>query len=183
MRDFEKQNLRLSKLPLLGKVVYTVFLFFTVVGVVATVALYHDMVGISGERIGAYYHGEHVAIDSSHKDDANVGPSLDMPTDVVTQTEEAMPTRKLLEVTHFHLFSMPVYLLILSHLFMMTGFSVRSRMFWIAAASVATLCHLIAPWLTRSGFGFAMPFYAVSGGLLAVSYLWMSMGTLWGLWR
>ena len=38
-----------------------------------------------------------------------------------------VPYRKLLEVTHFHLFTVPVFLLILTHLFLMTGISRRAQ--------------------------------------------------------
>ena len=40
---------------------------------------------------------------------------------------EQMSERKLLEVTHFHLFTMPVVLLIVGHLFLATGLSDRAK--------------------------------------------------------
>jgi hypothetical protein len=49
------------------------------------------------------------------------GPALFLPPDGEDLAAfEPMPRRKLLEITHFHLFSMPVYLLILSHMHMLS---------------------------------------------------------------
>ena len=49
-----------------------------------------------------------------------------------------MSYRKLLEVTHFHLFTMPVVLLIVGHLFLATGLGDRAKLAWLVAASAAS---------------------------------------------
>ena len=48
------------------------------------------------------------------------------------QLTVAVTYRKLLEVTHFHLFTVPVFLLIIAHLFMLTGLSSTAKTVWIA---------------------------------------------------
>ena len=48
------------------------------------------------------------------------------------QLTVAVTYRKLLEVTHFHLFTVPVFLLIIAHLFMLTGLSSMAKTAWIA---------------------------------------------------
>ena len=63
----------------------------------------------------------------------------------------AVTYRKLLEVTHFHLFSMPVYLLILSHLFMLSRIGERAKVGWISLGTLGVAGHVAAPWLVRAG--------------------------------
>ena len=66
-------------------------------------------------------------------------------------------------MTHFHLFTVPVFLLIIAHLFMLTGLSSTAKTAWIAAGWLSALVHLAAPWLIRYG-GAAWSFtYPVSG--------------------
>lgn len=94
-----------------------------------------------------------------------------------------MPRRKLLEVTHFHLFSMPVYLLILSHMYMMSRSRKMEKGVWIAAGSFGTLLHIAAPWLVAHGWAGAEATCAVSGTLLLLSCFVMSVVPLWEMWR
>lgn len=185
MKDFEKQTLRLYRLSLLGKAAYSVFLFFTLIGMVVTVILYHDMVGIRSERITSYYHGGQEVLGSAipKENAANEGPQVELPSDLSLTSEQAMPLRKLLEVTHFHLFTMPVYLLILSHLFMMTGSSSLSKLVWMTSASMATLGHVIAPWFARSATPGHVWAYGLSGFWMLISYSFMALATLWAMWR
>jgi hypothetical protein len=96
---------------------------------------------------------------------------------------EPMPRRKLLEITHFHLFSMPVYLLILSHIYMLSRSRKKAKAAWIAAGSAGTLLHIAAPWLVAHGCAGAVATYAASGALMLISYFVMSVVPLWEMWR
>ena len=75
--------------------------------------------------------------------------------------------RKLLGVTHFHLFSVPVYVLILAHLW------VLARMpSWLHAAGVvlgvlSSGLHLAAPWIVR-GSPSTAALVPVSGALMLI---------------
>jgi fatty-acid desaturase len=109
-----------------------------------------------------------------------------MPDDVLparAPDADAMPLRKLLEVTHFHLFSMPVYLMILAHLFMLSRWGTTAKLTWIALATLAVATHLAAPWIARSHVAGARAFYAFSGGLLMVTFLVLALVPLFEMWR
>lgn len=181
MQDFTRPSGRLRALPIGARAVYTVFLAFTLVGLALTLWLTHDMVGIDLDRANAYYHGEEAHLEET---DIDGGPALLLPPDAESLAAfEPMQRRKLLEVTHFHLFSMPVYLLILSHMYMLSRSRKNAKAAWIAAGSVGTLLHIAAPWLVAHGCAGALASYALSGTLLLVSYVVMSVVPLWEMWR
>jgi len=181
MQDFTRPSGRLRALPLGARAVYTVFLVFTLVGLALTLWLTHDMVGLDLGGADEYYGGEAALIEEA---EVIGGPDLVLPPDGEELAAfEPMPRRKLLEVTHFHLFSMPVYLLILSHMYMLSRSRKNAKAAWIAAGSIGTLLHIAAPWLVAQGCGGAVTTYAVSGALLLVSYFVMSVVPLWEMWR
>jgi len=181
MQDFTRSPGRLRALPLGARAVYTVFLVFTLVGLALTLWLTHDMVGIDLADADAYYAGETAP---SEEAEVEGGPALVLPPDGEDLAAfEPMPRRKLLEVTHFHLFSMPVYLLILSHIYMLSRSRKETKALWIAAGSLGTLLHIAAPWLVAYGFAGAVATYAASGVLMLVSYLVMSAVPLWEMWQ
>jgi hypothetical protein len=187
MRDFVRSSGRLRNLPLPARVTYSVFLVFTLVALAFTAWLGEEMVGADLSGIDAYYAG--VAPPPSAAPPAAAeggGPALDMPDDVLparAPDADAMPLRKLLEVTHFHLFSMPVYLMILAHLFMLSRWSTSAKLTWIALATLAVALHLAAPWIARSHLAGARAFYALSGGLLMVTFLVLALVPLSEMWR
>jgi hypothetical protein len=180
MQDFTRPSGRLRALPLGARAVYTVFLAFTLVGLALTLWLTHDMVGLDLRGTEAYYRGEAVPAE----EEIVGGPALVLPPDGDDLAAfEPMPRRKLLEVTHFHLFSMPVYLLILSHMYMLSRSRKQAKAMWISVGSIGTVVHVAAPWLVASGCAAAVAGYAASGALMLVSYCVMSIVPLWEMWR
>ncbi len=112
------------------------------------------------------------------------GPALLLPPEGENLAAfEPMPRRKLLEITHFHLFSMPVYLLILGHMYMLSRSRKAAKAAWVAIGSFGTLLHIAAPWLVAHGCAGAVAGHALSGLLLLVSYVVMSLVPLWEMWR
>ncbi|MFW2387266.1 MAG: hypothetical protein ACN4G0_02960, partial [Polyangiales bacterium] len=181
MQDFTRPSGRLRALPLGARAVYTVFLVFTLLGLGLTLFLTHDIVGIDLSHAGEYYGGENPPVEEAALDG---GPELLLPPDGEELAAfEPMPRRKLLEITHFHLFSMPVYLLILSHMYMLSRSRKRAKVAWVALGSLGTLLHIAAPWMVAHGCAGAIGTYAVSGALLLISYVVMSVVPLWEMWR
>jgi hypothetical protein len=181
MQDFTRPAGRLRALPLGARAVYTVFLVFTLLGLALSLVLTHDMVGVDLSRADEYYAGEVAPVDEL---DIEGGPALVLPPDGESLAAfEPMPRRKLLEITHFHLFSMPVYLLILSHMYMLSRSRKRAKVAWVALGSFGTLLHIAAPWMVAHGCAGALLSYAVSGAFLLVSYVVMSVVPLWEMWR
>jgi len=181
MQDFTRPSGRLRALPLGARAVYTVFLVFTLVGLALTLFLTHDMVGLDLSGADEYYGGEAEPVEEA---EVVGGPALVLPPDGESLAAfERMPRRKLLEITHFHLFSMPVYLLILSHIYMLSRARKRAKAVWISVGSFGTLLHIAAPWLVAYECAGAVAAYAVSGVLMLVSYFVMSVVPLWEMWR
>lgn len=181
MQDFTRPAGRLRPLPVGARAVYSVFLVFTLLGLVLTLVLTHDMVGIDLARVDNYYAGDTAPAEYVEPDG---GPELVLPPGGEELAAfEPIPHRKLLEVTHFHLFSMPVYLLILSHLFMLSRARRASKATWITLASLGTLLHVAAPWVAAQAMPGAVAVYGISGVLMLVSYAVMSTLPLWEMWR
>jgi hypothetical protein len=199
MKHFSRARGRLAHLPFAARAVYSIFLAFTLVGLAMSAWLTHEMVGLGLSRLDAYYagapdlaaptgsDGPAAGARSGASDLAALtgsgGPALDVPPELeLAPATEAMPLRKLLEVTHFHLFSMPLYLLVLSHLFMLSALAERTKVVWIAAATFAVAGHIAAPWLVRAGAAGSAFAYGTTGALVALSFAVMAGVALFEMW-
>lgn len=186
MKDFAKARGRLRPLAFHARLAYSIFLAFTLVGFGMTAWLFSDMVGMDLEEVDEYYAGTPgEPLNEPAFDDmaAGTGPMLDLPEEAaLAPAATPMSQRKLLEVTHFHLFTMPVYLLILAHLFMLSRVGNAFKGWVIAAASVGTVAHIAAPWAATSGSAASVILYGGSGSVMTVSYLIMCVLPLWEMW-
>lgn len=181
MKDFIRPAGRLRVLPLPARLVYSVFNVFSLIALAETAWLGADMVGADLTGVSTYYAGQSSSPPIAAAP-AQGGPVIELPNEPLTAEAAPMPLRKLLEVTHFHLFTMPVYLLILSHLFMLSRTRASLKIGTIVGGSAGVLLHMLAPWIARSGGGFATAFYAISGTLLFVCMLAMSIVPLIEMW-
>lgn len=194
MKDFVRPAGRLRGLPFAARLVYSTFCVFSVIALAETAWLGADMLGADLAEVDSYYAGGSVEPPASSADASENGASLgpgggggpviELPEEGfgAALERDPMPLRKLLEVTHFHLFTMPVYLLILAHLFMLSRIHAAVKTGFITAGSLGVLLHLLAPWIARSGARFATLFYAVSGTLLLASMLVMSVVPMVEMW-
>ena len=185
MKDFTRPRGRLRSLPLPARVVYSVFLVFTLAALGVTLWLGADMVGAGLGRLGEYYAGITPDAPAAHapKPDSSSGPALELPAELdAPPPPEPMPLRKLLEVTHFHLFSMPVYLLILSHLFMLGRARDATKLAWITIGTLGTAGHVVAPWIARAASPGSTALYALSGSAMLASMLVMTLWPLYEMW-
>lgn len=185
----------ITRLSLEARVLYTGFLLFLVLGFVSSVWLYADSFGgLSGRSSAEYYRGGAAQAEPAPTVDAAGGPALELPPDgpaleLPGETAAAVPmrlekpARQVMETFHFHLFTVPVVLLIVGHLFMLTALSTRLKVGVITVASVATFVHLLAPLLVRfvgPQWGWLMPVSVVGA---AVGWLPMLVWPLWEMWR
>lgn len=131
MRDFATSRyLRTSSLPL--RITLTGFLAFVGLGYVSNFALLSWKTGMTPTGIAHYYRGDEAAMQFPKQ------------------------FHELLENTHFHIFIVPVVLLVLTHVFFMTTWSERAKIRVTCLAYAAALADLAAPWLVRYGAaGFA----------------------------
>jgi hypothetical protein len=101
--------------------VYSLFLVFSLASYVVMIALAAQRSGFSTASVADYYGGG--------------------------GDRYAKTAGELLEVTHFHLFSMPMLLFVQGHLFMMTRWPRRLKIALVVAAFAGTALDLAAPWM------------------------------------
>ncbi len=214
MRDFERRT-RLGALSLSTRVVYSVFLVFTLTAVGVSAWLAEEMVGLNLEGLDEYYAGisprpesETGAVDEpSNADGPEIqlpgdgpdiqlpgdGPEIQLPGDGpeirldgddarAAFSPEPKSLRSTLEVTHFHLFIMPLQWLVLAHLFALGGWSQRGKLWVVGISAAAVAGHIAAPWVARTGSALSTPFYAVTGLALALTFLVMTLVPLREMW-
>lgn len=140
------------------RLVYTLFLILMFVGFAFSFFWAHSMTGLSPQGIADHYRGS----------DATYG--------------EPMSFRELAEITHFHLFTMPVVFMILVHVLYLTMASsgVKASLTWIAFGGVAL--DLISPWLIT----YVSPLFVLTmltGDLLmALSFFVMMAIPMYEMW-
>ncbi len=182
MRHFAKPS-TLERLSLEARLIYTIFCLFMLAGYATSVWFYlDDDLGAAPAGAERYYRG---ATKVPATEEPAGGPSLDLPGD--TRAEPALrlekPARQVMETFHFHLFSVPICLLILAHIFMMGRESTRTKVLTIGVASAATFVHLMTPPLIRfaaRGFAFLMFPSAICMG---ATWLYMTVSPIVQMWR
>jgi hypothetical protein len=186
MRQFASSGFRLWNLGLDAKILYTSFCLLTLLGVLSSALYYGDLVGSGTRGIRRYYAGESAPAAAPSPSPSPAGPAIDLPENAeAARAPIVVPVsyRKLLEVTHFHLFTMPVVLLIVGHLFLATGLGDRAKRAWLVVASVSVAAHLATPWLVRyAGAGLA-PLHAVTGLALTLSMSVLTLYPVLAMWR
>lgn len=146
---------RLRAVSLGSKLLYTAFAVAALAGLLVSWKLYGAAVGEAGPAV--YYSGAEVQR-APEKSNTGDGPAIELadeskPSRPITAQ---MPERKLLEVTHFHLFTIPVYVLILAHLWLLTKLPVWAQHTGVVLAVVTSALHIAAPWLVRASPGAAV---------------------------
>jgi hypothetical protein len=182
VKDFAAGPGRLRMLPVGAKLLYTAFTLSALVGLVVSWRLYGAVVGGAGAP--AYYAGAAVTQPAPAKEaGAGDGPVLDLPEEATAPRVlvEQISDRKLLEVTHFHLFSVPVYVLILAHLWLLARIPAWAQTGGVAVAVAASALHLGAPWLVR-GHPSLSALMPVSGMLMLVTLGGMGLGSTVDMW-
>ncbi len=202
MRQFAASGFRLWNLSREAKVIYTFFCVLSLAAIGSSLLLYEDLVGptLGGshlDEVRAYY-STGAARAPEHSAEAPSpagGPAIALPAEADTPPTPAaepsppgrlivtIPYRKLLEVTHFHLFTVPVFLLILTHLFMLTAMSPRWKLLHITAGWSSGTLHIFAPWLVRLGGPGLSVLFPLSGVLFLISSLILCVYPMVVMWR
>ena len=185
MRQFASSGFRIWNLSREAKLVYTGFGLFSLLALAVSALFYEDLVGPRTAGVAGYYAGAVAApaeTGPAGAAGAAAGPKIELPEAPSERITVAVSYRKLLEVTHFHLFTVPVFLLIIAHLFMLTGLSSPAKVAWIAAGWVSALVHVAAPWLIRyggAGWSFSYP---LSGAVMGTALTVMTVYPIVVMW-
>jgi hypothetical protein len=172
MREFASPNAAAASLSRPAKLLYTGFCAFTAAGLATCVGLYDGVVRFGVHTTPAQLYAHLVGY---YRPEAASGPAR------APQVAGVSPHR-LLEITHSHLFSMPLYLLVLGHLFLLSRLSARAKRGWISAGVAATAAHLFAPWGVYLGGAALAWLYPISGAALFVTFAVLMGAPLLDMW-
>ena len=157
MRNFnQKFKLRDSDRHI--RLLYTLFLLLMLIGFTFSFFWAHSMTSLSPQGIADHYRGS----------DATFG--------------EPMSFRELAEITHFHLFTMPVVFMILIHVMYLTDAShaLKAVVTWAGFGGV--MLDLLSPWLIT----YVSPLFVFTmltgDTLMTVSFLIMLAVPLYEMW-
>ncbi|MGE5049395.1 MAG: hypothetical protein ACM3PC_12540 [Deltaproteobacteria bacterium] len=159
MREFASPSTRAAALPRPVKVLYTAFCGFTVLGLLSCVGLYDGIVGFAARATPAQLYAN-----------------------LVAHYQQGMEPHKLLEVTHFHLFSVPLYLLVVGHLFLLSGRSAAAKTGIVTAAVALTALHLVAPWAVALGGRALAWLYPISGAGMLLGFAVLMGVPVYEMW-
>jgi len=192
VRQFAHKGFRIEQLSTEAKLLYSAFLVFSLAAMVVSVLYYGSLTDnrpLDGAR--EYYAGEHTpaAVDSPEPIAESDGPSFDLPDEMLEDDEPSgalivsMSYRKLLEVTHFHLFTIPIFLLVITHIFMLCAIRPSVKFAMIASGIVSSAIHMAAPWIIYAGGGGWAWLMPVTGTWMTVTILILTMWPAVAMWR
>lgn len=184
MRAFMRPT-AIRRLSLEARILYTGFALFMLLGGASSIWLYSDAgLGTRADQAARAYLGEPAAAADAEAEIApDAGPALQLPAESPAPLYLAKPPRQVLEAFHFHVFIMPVVLLIIAHLFMMCSLTPRLKATTIAVACAATLLHLVAPLLIRFVSAGLAGLLFPSALILGITWLVMLLLPVWEMWR
>ena len=184
--------MRINRLSFEARILYSCFCVFLLIGYATAVWFYiDDALGVTPGPVKQYYLGpdagvpDPVSVSGSSGDD---GPALDLPDEHSSTAAAAglhfkKSPRQLMETFHFHLFSVPIVLLILAHIFMMCGLRTQAKVGVIVLSHVATFVHLVVPPLVGFGSdGFAFLMFP-SAVIMTITWVYMTAWPVWEMWR
>jgi hypothetical protein len=159
MKAFSRRGFQLRSASLETRVAYTGFLILTAPGAATLVALSVGRMGLSPSAIATYYRGG--------------------------ETEMSFPKQfwQLMEVSHFHLFSVPVVVLILAHLLYATPISVRARVWLTGGTYLGAALEIAGPWAVRyvaGGFAWLLLAGWILLALGIVAIVAITLVSMWG---
>lgn len=183
MRDFRKRRGQLRTLDATARALHSVFLLFILAGLAVASLLYSDGPTLDPAAAERYYAGGTLPAAAAPAAPAAEGEIVfDLPPELAVTRVEPMNQRRLIELTHGHLFVMPLIWLTIAHLFALAGFGLRITQAAVFGGAAAVALHIAAPWIIRSvaGTGWLMP---LSGIGLLLTLGGMALATLVELWR
>lgn len=122
MKIFATREYQLSQLPFGARLFYSLFLVMVLLGLMSCLGFAFAKSGFSTEALAEYYRQDSSALGGK-------------------------PFLELLETAHFHLFSMPVFFLVLGHIFFLSSLSEYTKLVVVVTAFVALLAEIALPWL------------------------------------
>ncbi|OQZ03810.1 hypothetical protein B188_26570 [Candidatus Brocadiaceae bacterium B188] len=163
-------------LPISNKIFFTFFLSIMIVALGVGFLNYYERTGFSTQKTIRYYCGdkeEEMEVPLSAEDDKS-------------RLEEGLffskSYRELLEVTHTHIFSLPIVIFILSRIMAMTHTREGLKVTVYGVSFMGILLNLSAPWLIRYASPHFVITFTISNILLILSfgaYIFIPLYEMW----
>lgn len=163
MRFLSRGKTVMGNYTLPMKIALTSFVIFILLGLVSSIALYHNQFEFDADEAGTYYRGN---ADKQNVETFHVKKSY----------------RELLETAHFHLYIMPVVYLAFVHLYFLSHQPEWEKTLMALATFIGLFLEVAAPWLVRYGGGEWAKLFWVSGFTITIPTLWMALICLLELW-
>lgn len=176
MRVFGAGGVRLWNLSREAKIVFTAYVAFSLLGLSSAVLYSYELTGgrvLAGTR--EYY--------AAAEAGTGGGPDIELAPDDARPLVVGVSYRKLLEASHFHLFTVPVLLLIVSHLFMLAGLRPGTTAAWLLLSWGLSLLHLAAPWVIHYGSARLAALMPLSGAAMLLAITFLCLVTAVRMWR
>ncbi|TVL99662.1 MAG: hypothetical protein CV087_17070 [Candidatus Brocadia sp. WS118] len=163
-------------LPISNKIFFTFFLAIMAVALGVGFLNYYERTGFSAQKTIRYYCGDEEE-------------ALDIPLSAEenrTKLEEGLffpkSYRELLEVTHTHIFSMPIVVFILSRIMAMTHTREGLKVTIYGVSFMGILLNLASPWLIRYSSPHFVIAFTISSIFLMLSfgaYIFIPLYEMW----
>ncbi len=158
MLEYRWEKFLLKDAPRRTKIVYTALLVYLLLGLVTIIAIESLKTGWTPQGVADYYRGNEARF-----------------------RFEKTPL-EMLEVTHMHLFSVPVVFFILGHAFMMTSLPEKTKLSVVGVSLAAVFLSIGSPWAVRFGSG-AFGWLKVAADLaLAATLVGMVIYPIYEMW-
>ena len=158
MLEIRWEKFLLQYAPRRTKIAYTGFLLYLLLGLITIVAIEAMKTGWTPQGVCDYYRGNEARF-----------------------MYEKTPL-EMLEVSHMHLFSIPVVFFVLGHAFFMTTLREKMKLQVVLASFAAVLFSIGSPWFIRF-FSPAFSWVKVASDLvLAASLLVMVLYPIYEMW-
>ncbi len=156
MKEFLYLRDGLGSLQPSTRFAYSMFLVFSLASYLVMVAIAVDRAGFGVQSAADYYAG--------------------------AGDHYAKTNGELLEVTHFHLFAMPMMLFVQGHLFLMTRWPRKLKLALVWAAFLGAALDLAAPWLIVYVAREFAVVKVLSRVLLGPALVAFALVPLWEMW-
>lgn len=123
MKDLKNSTNELSSLQWETKFIYTIFLIFCLISYIIIGTIIATRSGFSSEQAITYYTGNEE-------------------NDVYGKT-----FGELIDLTHFHLFSIPLFIFVQGHIFLLSSWQRKIKIIIIVASFFGAALYIAAPWL------------------------------------
>ena len=123
MKDFSRSHYNFSTIRVEQKIIYSIFLGFMLLGILSVLIFYLVRSGISANALVEYYRGNEAKM-------------------MYPKTFQ-----ELWEITHFHLFTMPLIFLVFAHLFALTRASRKMKAAVLLCAATGLFLDIVSGWL------------------------------------